>query len=172
MIDPYYNRYQHEQWTTLKAYDNVLSELHKMRNRYIDMKDKESARRCWDELSDLQNRRDKLAEKMVKDREDFSAAMIKVFLIANLAYAKAIEFQELVKERTGSDESMLSEDVKIMVKACESIALMIDSVGHDKQAYALGDFVDKLEERFNTKVEPEIDEVISDFRKSNQFKLF
>jgi hypothetical protein len=172
MIDPYYNRYQHEQWVTLKAYDNVLSDLHKRRNRFIDIKDKEAARRAWDELQELQVKRDKLAMKMVQDREDFSAAMIKVFLIANLAYAKAVEFQELVKERTGSEETALSEDVKLMVRACESIALMIDTVGHDKQAYALGDIIDNLEEKFNEEIEPDINKLIEQFRKSRQFKLF
>lgn len=172
MIDPYYTRYQKDQWTTLKAYDNVIRSLHQKRNHFLDIKEKEAARRCWEELSDLQDRRDKLAMKMVQDREDFSAAMIKVFLIANLAYAKAIEFQELVKQRTGTGESALGEDVKLMVRACESIALMIDSVGHDKQAYVLGDIVDKLEEKFNNELSPEVDKLIEEFRKSRQFKLF
>ena len=98
--------------------------------------------------------------------------MIKVFLIANLAYAKAIEFQELVKQRTGTGESALGEDVKLMVRACESIALMIDTVGHDKQAYALSDIIDNLEEKFNKELEPEVNKLIEQFRKSRQFKLF
>lgn len=172
MKDPYYTRYQKEQWITLKAYDNVISDLHKRRNHFIDIKQKEAARRCWEELTDLQTKRDTLAQKMITDREEFSAAMIKVFLIANLAYAKAMEFQELVKKRTGSAESALGEDVKLMVRACESIALMIDTVGSDKQAYALSDIIDNLEDKFNDVAEPIIEEAIKDFRKSRQFKLF
>ena len=172
MNDPYYTRYQHEQWITLKAYDNILSTLQKKRNYFLDIKEKDAAKRVWEEIAELMDKREALAEKMIKDREDFSAAMIKVFLIANLAYAKAVEFQDLIKKRTGSSESELAKDVKLMVRACESIALMIDSVGHDKQAYALGDIVDNLEQNFNDKIEPEINQTIAEFRKSNQFKLF
>lgn len=109
---------------------------------------------------------------MIKDREDFSAAMIEVFLIANLAYAKAVEFQDLIKERTGTGETALSEDVALLVKAAESIALMIDSVGHDKQAQALSTMIDELEDKYNQQVSPIVNGIIQQFRKSNQFKLF
>ena len=172
MRDPYYTRYQKDQWVTLKAYDNVIRELHKKRNHFLDMKQKDAAARCWDELSQLQEKRDKLADKMIKDREDFSAAMLEVFLIANLAYAKAMEFQELVKQRTGTGETALGEDVAVMVKACQSIALMIDTVGHDKQAYALSDLIDKLEETYNDHLNPIVQDIMQNFRKSNKFKLF
>ena len=172
MKDPYYNRYQHEQWVTLNAYKNVLSELHKRRNYMIDCRRKDEASRLWEEISKLQEKYDNLADKMIKDREDFSAAMIEVFLIANMAYAKAVEFQELVKRRTGSEEHALSEDVAILVKAAESLALMIDTVGHDKQAKALSDVIDEMEERYNEAVTPVITEVIKNFRNSNKFKLF
>lgn len=172
MKDPYYTRYQKDEWATLQAYKNVLSDLHKRRNWMLDNKLKDEAQRVWSEIADLQDRYDKLADKMIKDREDFSAAMIEVFLLANLAYAKAVEFQELVKKRTGSEETALSEDVKLMVKAAESIALMIDTVGHDKQAFALSDVIDELEEKYNKQFSPVTAEVMRRFRKSNQFKLF
>lgn len=172
MIEPYYTRYQKDQWTTLKAYDNVIGELHKKRNYFLSIKQKDAARRCWEELCELQTKRDKLAQKMVTDREDFSAAMIEVFLLANLAYAKSVEFQDLIKERTGSGETALSEDVSLMVKAAESIALMIDSVGHDRQAQALSSVIDELEESYNEKFGPIMKEIMQKFRKSNQFKLF
>lgn len=172
MADPYYTTYQHNQWMTLQAYKNVLSELHSMRNACLDAKRNKDAQRLWGEISELQEKYDKLADKMIKDREDLSAAMIKVFLIANLAYGKAVEFQELIKKRTGTVETALSEDVKLMVRACESIALMIDTTGHDKQAYAISDIMDALEEKFNTQLEPLVDEAIAEFRKTKQFKLF
>lgn len=172
MRDPYYTRYQKDQWSTLQAYKNVLSELHKRRNYALDKKDKPEAKRIWEQIVELQEKYDALADKMIKDREDFSAAMIEVFLIANLAYGKAVEFQELVKKRTGSTETALAEDVKLMVRACESIALMIDTVGHDKQAYAIGDIIDELEEKYNNILKPAVSEIISEFRKSRKFKLF
>lgn len=172
MRDPYYTRYQKDQWTTLQAYKNVLGELHKRRNWMLDNKFKADAQRVWGEIADLQQKYDSLADKMIKDREDFSAAMIEVFLISNLAYAKAVEFQDLVKQRTGVGETALAEDVSLMVKAAESIALMIDTVGHDKQAEALSDIIDELEEEYNNKVSPVVKDIISKFRKSNQFKLF
>lgn len=172
MRDPYYTRYQKDQWATLKAYDNVIRELHKKRNHFLDIKQKDAAARCWEELSQLQKKRDTLADKMIKDREDFSAAMLEVFLIANLAYAKAMDFQDLVKQRTGTGESALGDDVKIMVKACESIALMIDHVGHDKQAQALGEVIDELEETYNTTLSPVIQNIMDRFRNSKRFKLF
>lgn len=172
MIDPYYTRYQHNQYMAVKRYDNTITSLHQKRNYFLDIGEKEAAQRCWDELSALQKRRDELATTMVKDREDFSAAMIKVFLLANLTYAKAMEFQALIKERTEVEEEALGNDVAIMVKAAESIALMIDSVGHDKQANALSDIIDNLEESFNKEVEPKLDSQIEEFRRSKQFKLF
>lgn len=172
MRDPYYTRYQKDQWTTLQAYKNVISELHKRRNQMLDHKRKDDARRLWGEISKLQEKYDALADKMIKDREDFSAAMIEVFLIANLAYAKAMEFQDLVKERTGTGETALSADVSTMVTAAKSIALMIDTVGHDKQAQALSDIIDELEEQYNTAVSPIVEEIITKFRNSDKFKLF
>lgn len=172
MRDPYYTRYQRQEWVTLQAYKNTLSELQRRRNWALDNGLKQDAKRMWEEISDLQRRYDNLADKMIKDREDFSAAMIEVFLISNLAYAKAVEFQELIKERTGSEETALADDVAIMVKAAESIALMIDTVGHDKQAQALGAIIDELEEKYNEQVMPIVKDIMQKFRKSKKFRLF
>lgn len=172
MKDPYYTRYQKNEWATLQAYKNVLDELHKRRNWMLSVGLEDDADRVWEEIFALQNKYNNLADKMIKDREDFSAAMIEVFLISNLAYAKAVEFQELVKERTGSEETALAEDVAIMVKAAESLALMIDTVGHDKQAQALGSIIDELEERYNGQVVPVIKDIMQKFRKSKKFRLF
>ena len=172
MRDPYYTRYQKDQWMTLQAYKNVLNELSSFRKSFAEAKCKKDVKRIDNEIYDLQQKYNNLADKMIKDREDFSAAMIEVFLISNLAYAKAIEFQELVKERTGSEETALSEDVKLLVKAAESIALMIDTVGHDKQAKALSTIIDELEDEYNKSVTPIVNDIMHRFRRSKKFRLF
>ena len=91
---------------------------------------------------------------MIQDREAMSASLIEVILIANLAYAKAMEFSEVVKRCTGEPEGALAEDVKRIVKVCEEVALSVDEAGTDKQVKAFSDIIDETEEDYNAVVEP------------------
>jgi len=173
MIQPYYNGYQHDQWVRLQAMHNVIADLHKQRNVFVSCGLDDAARRVWGQISKTQTEADELAQKMVDDRNAMTLAMVEVFLIANLAYAKAMEFEALVKKLTGSKETDLSADVKTVVKAVEELALGIDNGGTEKQAYAFGDIIDELEEAFNEKLEPEVDRIMERFKNSKEFrKLF
>jgi len=170
MIEPYYNGYQHTQWVELQAMLKVIGELHKQRNVFVSCGLKEAADRVWGQITEQQEKADKLAQKMVDDRNAMTLSMVKVFLIANLAYAKAMEFEALVKELTGSTESGLSADTHDVVKAVEALAMGIDNGGTEKQAYAFGDIIDELEAVFNEKLEPEVDKIMERFKDSKTFK--
>ena len=173
MIEPYYTAYQHSDWVKLQAYNNTIGELHKQRNVFVNCGLTEPARKIWEQIHQAQRERDELAQKMVDDRKAMSVAMLQVFLIANLAYAKAVEFGELVKRISGTPDLTLAEDVKNLVKVSEELALCIDNAGTDKQAYAFGDIIDRLEERYNEVLMPEVEKIMQEFKDSLVFdKLF
>lgn len=173
MIEPYYTNYQHADWVRLQAYDKVIGDLHKQRNVFINCGLNDAARKLWPQISKAQKERDELAQKMVDDRKAMSVSMIQVFLIANLAYAKAVEFGELTRRISGTPDLTLAEDVKNLVKVSEEIALCIDNAGNGKQVKAFGDIIDKLEERYNEILLPEIEKVMREFKDSLVFdKLF
>ncbi len=170
MIEPYYNGYQHRQWVELQAIRKVIGDLHKQRNVFLSCGLNDAARRVWGQICDTQKKADTLAQRMIDDRNAMTLAMVKVFLIANLAYAKAMDFESLVKKLTGSNESDLSADVHGVVKAFEELAMGIDNGGTDKQAYAFGDIIDELEEWFYAEMEPKVNEIMERFKDSKVFK--
>lgn len=162
--------YQRADYIKLQAYKNVISELHKKRNVFLDCGLKEAAQKAWGEISMAQHEHDALKEKMIQDRETMSASLIEVILIANLAYAKAVEFSEVVKRCVGDPEDALAQDVKRIVKVCEEVALSVDEAGTDKQTCAFSDVIDELEDTYNNKLEPVVNEIMDKFRKSKRFK--
>ena len=173
MIKPYYTAYQHEDWIRLQAYNKVIGDLHKQRNVFLDCGLDEAARRVWGEIDKAQRERDELAQKMLDDRKALSVSMIQVFLIANLAYAKAMEFGELTRKISGTTDLALAEDVKNLVKVSEELAMCIDNAGTNKQASAFGDIIDRLEERYNEILMPEVEKIMQEFKDSLVFdKLF
>lgn len=173
MKEPYYTTYQKREWTELQAMKGAIQTLQKKRNVFLDCGLKEAADRVWTDIADVQQKHDTLAEKMIRDRERMAAELVKVMLIAYLAYSKALDFEDTVRKLTGVQEDALSEDMSRMVKVCEELALAIDKgCGDERQAYAFGELTDKLEDKFKELVEPEIDKLISDFRSSKVFKLF
>ncbi len=173
MINPYYTAYQHEDWIKLKSYDNIIGQLHKKRNTFVSCGLDDAARRTWSEIHKVQTERDELAQKMIDDRKSLSVAMIQVFLLANLAYAKAVEFGELTRKISGTHDLTLQEDVKNLVKVSEELALCIDKAGTGKQAEAFGEVIDKLEERYNKVLMPEVEKLMEEFKASPVFdKLF
>lgn len=173
MIEPYYTAYQHKDWVKLQALGNVIGELHKQRNVFVNCGLTEPARKIWGQIEKTQRERDELAQKMVDDRKKLSVSMLQVFLIANLAYAKAMEFGELVQEISGEPDLTLSEDVKRLVKVSEELALSIDNAGNGKQVNAFSDIIDKLEERYNEVLMPEVEKIMQEFKSSLVFdKLF
>lgn len=173
MIEPYYTAYQHADWVRLQAYNKAISELHKQRNVFLDCGLDNAAKKVWPQIYQAQRERDQLAQKMLDDRKTLSVAMIQVFLIANLAYAKAVEFGEITRKISGTADLALQEDVKNLVKVSEELALCIDNAGTGKQAKAFGDVIDKLEERYNEILLPEVDKIMQEFKDSLVFeKLF
>lgn len=172
MNEPYYNRYQKADYIKLQAYKNVIADLHKKRNVFLDCGLNDAARRVWSEISLAQKEHDTLRDKMIKDREAMSASLIEVILIANLAYAKAMEFSEVVKKATGTPEPALAEDVNRLVKISKEIALSVDEAGNDKQVNAFSDVIDETEEKYNSLVEPLVTEIMQNLRESKRFKLF
>lgn len=170
MREPYYNAYQRADHIKLQAYKNVISSLHKQRNTYLDCGLKDAASRVWQEIAQAQAELDMLRDKMIKDREDMSASLIEVILIANLAYAKAMEFSELVQRCTGDPEDALALDVKRIVDICKEVALSVDVAGNDKQTLAFSDVIDELEEKYNSQTKPIVEEIMKVFRKSKRFK--
>ena len=173
MIEPYYTAYQHEDWEKLQAYNQLIGKLHKDRNVFLDCGLSDAARKVWGSIAKAQKERDELAQKMLDDRKALSVAMIQVFLIANLAYAKAVEFGELTRKISGTHDLALQEDVKNLVKVSEELALCIDNAGNAKQAEAFGKIIDRLEERYNNILMPEIEKIMQEFKSSLVFdKLF
>ena len=173
MIEPYYTAYQHEDWIKLQAYNKVIGDLHKQRNVFLDCGLDGAAKKLWPQIDQAQRERDKLAQKMLDDRKKLSVAMIQVFLIANLAYAKAVEFGELTRKVSGTADLTLQEDVKNLVKVSEELALCIDNAGTGKQAAAFGKVIDRLEERYNEILMPEVEKIMREFKDSLVFeKLF
>ena len=170
MIEPYYNAYQHDQWVRLQAMRKVIGDYHKQRNLFVSCGLDDAARRVWGQIQKAQQEHDQLAQKMIDDRNAMTLAMVKVFLIANIAYSKAMDFESLVKKLTGTNETSLSADVHEVTKAFEELALGIDKGGSDKQAYAFGDIIDELEDWFNKEFEPKVDEVMERFKNSKDFK--
>lgn len=173
MIEPYYTAYQHSDWVKLQAYNNVIDDLHKQRKVFFDCGLTSAEEKVWERILQAQRERDQLAQKMVDDRKKLSAAMIEVFLIANLAYAKAVEFGELTRKVSGNPDLTLQEDVKNLVKVSEELALCIDNAGTGKQAEAFSEVIDRLEERYNEVLMPEVDKIMQEFKDSLVFeKLF
>lgn len=172
MSEPYYNRYQRPDWIKLQAYKNVISGLHKKRNVFLDCGLQDAAKKAWGEISMAQKEHDALKEKMIQDREAMSASLIEVILIANLAYAKAMEFSELIQERTGTPEPALAEDVKRLVNISKEIALSVDEAGNDKQTRAFSDVIDETEEEYNSLVRPLTKRIMDKLKKSKRFRLF
>ena len=173
MIEPYYTSYQHADWLKLQAYNKVIGELHKQRNVFLDCGLSDAAKKVWAKIDQAQRERDQLAQKMLDDRKKLSVSMIQVFLLANLAYAKAVEFGELTRKISGTTDLVLAEDVKHMVKVCEELALCIDNAGTGKQAEAFGKVIDELEERYKEVLLPEVEKLMREFKDSLIFeKLF
>ncbi len=173
MIEPYYTTYQHSDWVKLQAYNNVIDDLYKQRKVFYDCGLTSAEEKVCEQIFQAQRERDQLAQKMVDDRKNLSAAMIEVFLIANLAYAKAVEFGELTRKVSGNPDLTLQEDVKNLVKVSEELALCIDNAGTGKQAEAFSEVIDRLEERYNEVLMPEVDKIMQEFKDSLVFeKLF
>ena len=172
MTDPYYNKYQRADWLKFQAMKNVIGDLHKQRNTFVSCGLDEPARRIWGQITDMNKQLEKLADKMKRDRERMSAALIEVILIANLAYAKAMEFGEIVGKITGKDEDALAKDVKRIRTVCEEVALSVDVAGTDRQAKAFSDVIDKLEETYGDKLSGLVSDIMEEFSKSDRFKLF
>jgi len=168
--EPYYNSYQRADYIKLQAYKNVISELHKQRNVFVRTGLTDAAQRVWGEISMAQQEHDALKQKMVHDRETMAASLLEVILIANLAYAKAMEFSEVVKKCTGSSEDALALDVQRICKICEEVALSVDTAGNDKQSNAFSDVIDEIEEQYNKQLTPIVDEVMQKFRKTKRYQ--
>ena len=84
-----------------------------------------------------------------------------------------MEFGELVRKISGTPDLTLAEDVKRLVKVSEELALCIDNAGTGKQAAAFGKVIDRLEERYNEVLMPEVEKIMREFKDSLVFeKLF
>lgn len=168
--EPYYNSYQRADYIKLQAYKNVIDTLYKQRQIFLDTGLDEAANRVWGEISMAQHEHDALKEKMIQDRETMAIRLLEVILIANLAYAKAMEFSEVVKQCTGSAEDALALDVKRICDICEEVALSVDVAGSDKQAKAFSDIIDEIEDEYNEKLSPMVNKVMQKFRKNKRYR--
>lgn len=171
MKDPYYTTYQTRDWTALQAVKGAIESLQKKRNVFLDCGLKDAADRVMAEITDNLREQERLTKKMDGDRKMLARELVKVFLVAYLAYAKALDFEDLVKRLTGATEDALSDDMKEMVKACERLGLMIDRAsGNNRQVALFGTMTDKLEDWFRDKMENELETIIND--NANFEKLF
>lgn len=165
MNEVYYTTYQRLDWLKLQALKGAEKTLAKKRNIFLDCGLKEAADRVMDDIAENMREQRRVTDKLIEDRHRMTVELVKVFLIAYMAYAKACDFEDLVKELTGSREEALSEDMRGMVKACETLALAIDKgAGDSRQVTVFGELADELEEWMRDKFEEELEEVISNSR--------
>lgn len=171
MKDPYYTTYQTRDWTKLQAVKGAIATLQKKRNVFLDCGLRDAAERVMSEISDNLREQERLTTKMNEDRHTLSKELVKVFLIAYLAYSKALDFEDTVRSLTGATEDALSEDMRDMVRACERLGLMIDKAsGNTRQVALFGELSDKLEDWFREEFEVKLDKIIQD--NGNFEKLF
>lgn len=171
MKDPYYTSYQTKDWTKLQAVKGAIAALQKKRNVFLDCGLRDAAERVMQDISDNLRERDRIVEKMNHDRKVMAKELVEVFLVAYLAYSKALDFEDLVRRLTGVTEDALSSDMMKMVKACEELGLAIDkAAGDNRQVTLFGELSDKLEDWFREKFENELNDIISSC--TNFDKLF
>ena len=116
------------------------------------------------------NEQRRTEEKLTDDRRRLTREMIKVFLVAYLAYSLALDFEDLVLELTGATENDLSADMKNMVKSCTEVAMAIDKgAGNGHQVAVFGELTDDLEDWFKDKMSEELESIISNHKQYDKF---
>lgn len=115
-----------------------------------------------------------LKEKLRCDCRDISASLLKTFMCSYMAYTYAKEFEHIIKNRTGCNESDLSFDMKALMTLATEAGLAIDQCDINNNDHRhMNSFTvltDKLEDWFETVVKAKVESIMEEYKDTKEFQ--
>lgn len=172
-----YNIYQRRDAARMLELRNQIAIHRACMNDHIDKGRKAAEEFERQMVGKLTEQMTALEDKIIDDRRAISAAMLKSFMCAYMAYVYALEFESEIKRRTGSIEDELHQDMRDFISVAKEIALTIDTAdtkaGKDHHMWSFNELTDRLEGWFTKEVGKKVNEIMDDYTKTKEFdKLY
>lgn len=170
----HYSTYQKRDEEKLEQLQAELS-MHRIMCNQLRKRGMTDASKCENDICHkLMDDIEALKQKLSDDCRDISAALLKTFMSAYMAYTYAKDFEHIVKVRTGCNESDLSFDMKALMQLATEAGLAIDQcdLANDDHRHMNGftHLTDKLEDFFENEVKAKVNEVMEEYKKTKEFK--
>lgn len=170
----HYSIYQKRDEQQLEKLQAELS-MHRILCNQLRQRGLTEASKCENDICHkLMDDIEALKQKLSDDCRDISAALLKSFMSAYMAYVYAKDFESIIKHRTGTIESDLTFDMKNLMSVVTDAGLAIDQcdVKNNDHRHMNGFTIltDQLEEYFETEVKAKVDAIMEEYKTTKEFK--